>query len=65
MMEQLEKRLLIQLILLFCWNTELNSKQYEAQQKQLQFMMEMACFNALFDILKFQDVSTVIFKFGF
>ena len=42
----------------------MNSKQ-KHNIKQLQFMIEMACFDAVFGILKFQDASTLIFKFGF
>ena len=48
-----------------CWNNSKNTDQYEAQHKQLQFMMEMACFNAAFDIVKFQDASTIHFHVRF
>ena len=39
----------------------MNSKQ-KHNIEQLQFMMEMACFDAVFDILKFQDASTLHFQ---
>ena len=39
----------------------MNSKQ-KHNIEQLQFMMEIACFDAVFDILKFQDASTLHFQ---
>ena len=43
------RMLIIQLILLFCCNIELNSKEYDAQHKN-------CCFDAVIDILKLEDV---------
>ena len=42
----------------------MNSKQ-KHNIEQLQFMMEIACFDAVFDILKFQDASTLHFQVRF
>ena len=42
----------------------MNSKQ-KHNLEQLLFMMEMACFDAVFDIVKFQDASTLHYKVRF
>ena len=42
----------------------MNSKQ-KHNIEQLLSMMEMACFDAVFDILKFQDASTIHYKVRF
>ena len=42
----------------------MNSRQ-KHNIEQLLFTMEMACFDAVFDILKFQDASTLHFQVQF